>query len=110
LSKLTERVVKLRLADYSFTNNLLSSFQSPYIKHHSTETTILAAHDHIIKAMSHQHVACLTLLDLSAAFDTVHHSSFLERLSYWSGISSTALFWIKSYLLNRSFLVNIENS
>jgi len=28
LSKLTERVVKLRLADYLSTNNLLNSFQS----------------------------------------------------------------------------------
>jgi len=33
LSKLTKRVVKLRLADYLSTNNLLNSF---YIKHHST--------------------------------------------------------------------------
>jgi len=31
-------------------------------------------------------------------------------LSSWFGISSTALSWIKSYLLNRSFYVNIENS
>jgi len=31
-----ERVVKLRLADYLSTNNLLNSFQSAYIKHHST--------------------------------------------------------------------------
>jgi len=53
LSKLTERVVKLRLADYSSTNNLLNSFQSAYIKHHSTETTLLSVHDQIIKAMSH---------------------------------------------------------
>jgi len=35
-------VVKLRLADYLSTNNLLNSFQSAYIKHHSTETTLLS--------------------------------------------------------------------
>jgi len=34
LSKCAEKVVKLRLADYLSTNNLLNSFQS--IKHHST--------------------------------------------------------------------------
>jgi len=60
--------------------------------------------------MSHQQVTCLTLLNLSTAFDTIDHSILLERLSSWFGISSTALFWIKSYLLNRSFYVNIENS
>jgi exonuclease III len=110
LSKLTERVVKLRLVDYLSNNNLLNSFQSAYIKHHSTETALLSVHDHIIRAISHQQVTCLTLLDLSAAFDTIDHSILLERLSSWFGISSTALSWIKSYLLNRSFSVNIENS
>jgi len=109
LSKLTERVVKLRLADYLSTNNL-NSFQSAYIKHHSTETTLLSVHDHITKAMSPQHVICLTLLDLPAAVDTIDHSILLECLSSWFGISSTALSWIKSYLLNRSFYVNIDNS
>jgi len=64
----------------------------------------------MIKVMSHQKVTCFTLLDLSAAFDTIVHSILLERLSSWFGISSTALFWIKSNLLNRSFYVNIENS
>jgi len=66
--------------------------------------------DHIIKAMSHQQVTCLTLLDLSAAFDTIDYSILLERLSSWFGISPTALSWIKSYLLKPSFNVNIENS
>jgi len=77
LSKLTEKVVKLRLVDYLSTNNLLNSVQSAYIKHHS----LLSVHDHIIKAMSHQHVTCLTLLDLTFVFDTIDHSILLERLS-----------------------------
>ena len=34
-----------------------------YIKGHSTETTLLSVHDHIIKTMSLQQVACLTLFD-----------------------------------------------
>ena len=75
-----------------------------------TEKAVLSVHDHIIKAMSLQKVTCLTLLDLSAAFDTIDHSILLERLSSWFGITSTALSWLKSYLLDRSFHVNIENS
>jgi len=71
LSKLTEKFVKLRLAYYLSSNNLLNSSQSAYIKHNSTETTLLSVYDHIIKAMSHQQVTCLTLFDLSAAFDTL---------------------------------------
>jgi len=78
LSKRTERIVKLRLADNLSTNDLLNSFQSAYNKHHSTETTLLSVHGHIMKAVSHQKV---TLLDLSAAFDTIDPSILLERLS-----------------------------
>jgi len=51
-----ECLCKLRLVDHLSTNNLLNSFQSAYIKHHSDETTLMSVHDHIIKAMSHQQV------------------------------------------------------
>lgn len=109
LSKLAERCVKLSLTDHLSRNHLLNPFQSAYIKSHSTETTLLSVHDHIIRAMSLQKVTCLTLLDLSAAFDTIDHSILLERLSSWFGITETALSWIHSYLLNRSFYVTIDN-
>ena len=43
----------------------------------------------------------LVLLDLSAAFDTLDHSSIFELLSDWYDISGTALNWVRSYLSNR---------
>ena len=43
----------------------------------------------------------LVLLDLSAAFDTLDHSSIIELLSGWYGISGTAPNWVRSYLSNR---------
>jgi Reverse transcriptase (RNA-dependent DNA polymerase) len=99
LSKLTERIVKLSLADYLSNNNLLNSFQSAYIKSHSTETTLLSVHNHLIMAMSLQKVACLTLLDLSAAVDmtliNVFIIVFFLSISAWFGVTSTALSWIK---------------
>ena len=36
LSKLTERIVKIRLTEHLSNNNLLNPFQSAYIKGHST--------------------------------------------------------------------------
>jgi len=85
LSELTERGVKPRFADFLSTHNLLNSFQSAYIKHRSTETTLFSVHDHIIKAISHQQVMCLTLFDLSAAFDITDHFILFGRLIlFWN--------------------------
>jgi hypothetical protein len=105
LSKLTERVVKHRITDHLTANSMFNSFQSAYTKFHSTETTLLALHDDLINAMDKQQVTCLTLLDLSAAFDTIDHSILLERLSSWFGFRGKVLSWFSSYLQDRTFSV-----
>ena len=109
LSKLTERNVKNRLTQHLSSNNLLNQFQSAYTKHHSTESTLLAVHDHIIKAMSQQRVTALCLLDLSAAFDTIDHSIILHRLSTWFGFNGKVISWLTSYLSFCSFAVIINS-
>ena len=86
----------------------MNSFQSAYTKFNSTETTLLAVHDHIIRAMSQQQVTGLCLLDLSAAFDTIDHTILLHRLKSWFGFTDTVLSWIQSYLSSRSFTVDIN--
>jgi len=47
----------------------------------------------------------LTLLDLSAAFDTVDHSTILRRLEVSYGIRGCASGWFTSYLSGRTQLV-----
>ena len=110
LSKLIERIVKNRHMDHLSSYKLLNSFQSAYLKSHSTETALLSVHDHIIRAMSLQQITCLCLLDLSAAFDTIDHSILIHRLTSWFGINGSVLSWLKSYLSNRSFYVNLTGT
>jgi len=53
-------------------------------------------------AVDHGDFAALTLLDLSAAFDTVDHDILTERLQTGFGIDGCALKWFRSYMLVRT--------
>ena len=54
-------------------------------------------------------VSLLTLLDLSAAFDTIDHATLFSRLETSYGFRDSALDWIISYLTGRTQKVCINN-
>ena len=81
-----------------------------YRNHHSTESAPLKVHNDIIISMDKGEVTALTLLDLSAAFDTIDHATSTHRLSDWYGISGQAQIWFSSYLQNRQQSVKIEDT
>ena len=49
----------------------------------------------------------LVLLDLSAAFETIDHSTLLGCLQSWFGVCGSALSWFTSYLADRVQSVKI---
>jgi len=110
ISKITEPIVKSPLTCHLSSDNLLNPHQSAYCKHHCTETALLYIHDYLIHAIGSQHVSCLCLRDLSAAFDTIDHNMLLSRLSSWFGIHGTVSNWFKSYLSSRCFRVRCSGS
>ena len=91
LSKVIERIVVDKLSTYCSENNLEEPYQSAYRKQHSCETALLEVANRILTNMDNQQVTLLTLLDLSAAFDTVPHDRFLKRLESDYGITDMAL-------------------
>ena len=60
--------------------------------------------------MAQGSVTALTLLDLSATFDTIDHTILLDRLKVYYGISELALGWFKSYLSGRTHSVKVGNT
>ena len=76
LSKLRGKVVASRLNSHT-----LNDYRSAYRKFHSTDTALLEIHNDILSSMDDSRVTALTLLDLSAAFDTVDHTILLRRLA-----------------------------
>ena len=112
LSKLIERISAIRLLDHMSINNLHEIFQSSYKRFHSTETALLRVQSDILSALDKRQCVLLILLDLSAAFDTIDHSTLLQRLKSSIGLSGKALQWFSSYISCRkqSVLVNGEES
>ena len=109
LSKLLEKVVLNQLNMHLSTNNLLNPFQSAYRQSHSTETALLHILNDLLLSTDSGKVSLLTLLDLSAAFDTIDHTILLTRLQHTFGISDTALSWFSSYLSDRKQTVLIND-
>ena len=66
--------------------------------------------DDILKGMESQEVTALAALDLSAAFNIVNHDLLLVILKSHFGIDGIPLAWIRSYLNNRSFQVQVGSA
>lgn len=110
LSKILEKVVSKNMTEYKSTYNLHQPLQSAYRSHHSTETALLKVQNDILHAMDDGCCVFLVLLDLSAAFDTVDHSTMISRLHHSFGVSGDVLRWFKSYLKDRNQVVSIHGT
>jgi len=64
----------------------------------------------IFEALDRGDWAALTLLDLSAAFDTVDHTTLIRRLQISYSFIDVVLGWFSSYLHHRSLYVRCSNS
>ena len=75
--------------------------QSVYKNSHSNETALFKIQNDIYLSVDSGKAVALTLLDLSATFETIDHSLLYDCLHDWFGLDGTGLLWIKSYLSNR---------
>lgn len=91
VSKLAEKAAAVQLTEHMTTNNLHLKLQSAYKEHHSTESALLKVTQDILTNMEERRVTLLVLLDLSAAFDTVHDQVLLDRLQAKFGVVDKAV-------------------
>ena len=87
LSKLLEKVVASSLNSHINSSHISNHYHSAYRKFQSTEAALLKIHNYILSSMDGK-VTALTLLNLSAAFDTTDHTILLRRLGDWFGYLS----------------------
>ena len=88
-----EKVAANQFVNHLKNNNLQEQFQSAYKPNHSTESALLCVSNDILRAIDQKNCVSLTLLDLSAAFDTIDHGILLDILKNDLGIHDTAFQW-----------------
>ena len=107
IAKIMEKVVSTRIDEYLSLNNLHDIDQTAYKKFNSTETALTAIQNDILINMDQGKATVLVMLDMSAAYDTVDHGIFLQRLSRYFGFSGAVLKWFTSYVKGRKVKVMI---
>ena len=89
MSKCLEKVIPQQLIKH--TSDMTELYKSAYKSNHSTETELIAVCDDIQRGFDNRKGIALVMIDLSAAFDTIHHSILLQRLRNRYGKTHSAL-------------------
>lgn len=100
ISKIFEKIVLARMVTFLDKNKLLNTNQNGYIRGRSTTRALFQFLMEILDGINKQESVICTLLDLSRAFDSVHHGVLLEKLESL-GFRGVVLEWIASYLTDR---------
>ena len=108
LAKILEQAVNNRLDGFLTANKLYDPLQSPYRKQCSTETTLVKVKNDIMVHLNQGSRVALLLLDMSAAFGTLDHTTLLNRFNKEFGIRGKPLKWFESYFSERTQSVVIR--
>ena len=111
LSKIFERVMYVRVANFLEKYDTFYKLQFGFRKRYSTNHALLSIVENIRNNLDNKLYTCGVFVDLEKAFDTVNHKILVYKLDYY-GIRGQANSWFKSYLTNRyqSVTLNGETS
>lgn len=106
-SKIMERLIYNQFIEFINEQKILSELQFGFQKNKSTEQAITSIVSNITNSLSKKHSSYCIFLDFAKAFDTVNHQILIGKLKYY-GVDGTTLDLFKSYLSNRSQVVEVN--
>ena len=106
IGKLVEIVLYNRMINYVNKIDLLHPNQFGFRKKHKTVDALACVIEQLRLAIDDKKPACSICLDLSKAFDSIHHDILLSKLFNYS-FRGPVHHLLKSYLTNRSQFVQI---
>ena len=108
-SKIIERIAHNNISSYMEKNHIFNNSQGGFRKNHSTTSTIAKFTDTILRDIDKDKTTIATFVDLTKAFDTVNHTILLLKLKNM-GINADVIFWLTSYLENRTQVTLANNT
>ena len=109
ISKIIEKIIHDKTLCYLDENKIIYSLQSGFRSHHSTNSCLSYLSTKVLCGFDKGLLTGMILIDLQKAFDTIDHEMLLNKMHYL-GFSTSAINWFRSYLANRTFLVNVDES
>ena len=93
-SKLHEKLALIQIQEHLDKNKLNPEYQSAYQTGHSCETAVCRVVNDVQKMVAGGQMVTLAQLDISAAFDTVDHTTLLDLLCQKFRISGEVMAWL----------------
>uniref|UniRef100_A0A8C7X067 Reverse transcriptase domain-containing protein n=1 Tax=Oryzias sinensis TaxID=183150 RepID=A0A8C7X067_9TELE len=104
--KIMEKIIRKYIMDFGLKNKLFHTAQHGFLPQRSCLTNLITFLDSITKATDEGKTVYSIYLDLSKAFDVLPHIKILQSLEEF-GVGGKLLNWIKEFLTDRSFAVQI---
>jgi hypothetical protein len=95
-----ESIIRTKMEDYLYRNNLLATEQHGFVRSKSCTTNLIETLDFISSSLDNGISVDVILLDFAKAFDTVPHRRLLAKLKAY-GFDGLTLKWIEAFLKNR---------
>ena len=109
ISKIFEKDAANQISKFLEENAILNLYQHAYRKGHSTVTCLFELINFVFESVEEKcsKIAVITL-DLSKAFDTIHHELLLKKLKNLN-LNENSVKYIESYLKNRKQVTKFSN-
>ena len=108
-SKILEKIIASRLLSFLLRYNIIYDHQFGSMPGKNTTHAILSLVDYLINSFEDNKLTCGIFLDISKAFDAIHHNILLSKL-YKYGIGGNTLNWFMNYLSSRYQFESVNNT
>ena len=109
ISKIFEKVVHDQTQPFLDESKILYKFQSGFRRSFSTDSCLSYLSNKIANGFESGLHTGMILIDLQKAFGTIDHEILINKLEFL-GFSKNVILWFKSYLSNRKFNVNLNET